>query len=71
MAVRALRTPAMPGGGRGVKRERLLSGACTQNGRTTALKKVMDEKTTSDKLPTRPTSPSISVALARSSFGTS
>jgi hypothetical protein len=31
----------------------------------------MDEKTVNDRLPTRPTSPSISVALAMSSLGTS
>jgi hypothetical protein len=71
IAVKAFSTAAMPGGGRGVKRERLLSGDCTQKGRRTELMKVMDEKTTSERLPTRPTSPSISVDLVISSFGTS
>jgi hypothetical protein len=70
-AVTALRAAAMPGGGRGVNRVRLVSGGWIQNGKRTELKKVMDEKTVNDRLPTRPTSPSISVALAISSLGTS
>lgn len=61
---------AIPGGGRGVNRGRLLSGGCTQNGKSTAPKRVMDEKTTSDELPTRPTSPSISLGRT-ASLGTS
>ena len=61
---------AMPGGGRGVNRARLVSGDWTQNGRRTELMKVMDEKTTSERLPTRPTSPSISTGRS-ASLGTS
>lgn len=54
------RKAAMPGGGRGVKRVRLLSGGRTQKGRTIELINVIEEKTTSERLPTRPTSPRMS-----------
>ena len=71
IAVMALRTAATFGGGRAVNRVRLVSGCMIQKGRSTELRTVMDEKTVNERLPTRPTSPSISVALAISSFGTS
>ena len=60
MEVILFRKAAMPGGGRGVKRVRLLSGGLTQNGRTIELMNVMEENTTRERLPTRPTSPRMS-----------
>lgn len=70
MPITFLSSEARPGGGRGVNLGRLLSGGWTQNGRRTEPMKVMEEKTTSDKLPTRPTSPSISAGCV-ASLGTS
>jgi hypothetical protein len=70
MVVIFLSSAATPGGGLGVNLGLLLSGGCTQNGNRTELMNVMEEKTTSDKLPTRPTSPSMSVGCV-ASFGTS
>ncbi len=61
---------ATPGGGRGVNFGRLLSGGWTQNGRRTELINVIDEKTTSERLPTRPTSPNMSAGRS-ASLGTS
>jgi hypothetical protein len=61
-----LRKAARPGGGRGVNRGRFVSGGWTQNGRSIELMNVMDEKTTSERLPTRPTSPSMSAGRAAS-----
>lgn len=52
---------ARPGGGRDVKVGFLVSGGWTQNGRRTELRNVMHEKTTSERLPTRPTSPRTSL----------
>ena len=48
---------ARPGGGREVKAGFCVSGGCTQKGRRTELKKVINENTTRERLPTRPTSP--------------
>lgn len=60
---------ATPGGGRAVKLARLLllSGERTPNGKSTELRKVTDEKMTSDRLPSRPTSPRVSDDLAADS----
>lgn len=52
-------------GGRGVNgREREVSGAWTTNGRRMDATKVIMEKTTRDKEPTRPTSPRASLDAA-------
>ena len=49
-------------GGRGVNgREREVSGDLTRNGRRMDAMKVMIEKMTSEREPTRPTSPSVSL----------
>ena len=49
-------------GGRGVNgREREISGDLTRNGRRMDAMKVMIEKMTSEREPTRPTSPSVSL----------
>lgn len=70
IAVIFLSSAAIPGGGRGVNLGRLLSGGWTQKGKRTDAMNVMDEKTTRDKLPTRPTSPSMSLGCV-ASLGTS
>ncbi len=49
------------GGPRGVKRRRSLVGDWTTNGRRTELAKVMMEKTTRERDPTRPMSPRVSL----------
>ena len=49
------------GGPRGVKRRRSWSGDWTTKGRMTEPRKVMMEKTTREREPTRPTSPRVSL----------
>ena len=68
MKVIFLRSGAIDRGKRGLLR--LLSGGWTQNGKRTELMNVMAEKTTSERLPTRPTSPRMSFHCA-DPFGTS